>query len=43
VQVDRWILFCCVVVTLNNVGNSLGISLSCIFETLEMALQGIKA
>ena len=36
---SKWVLFCMLFVTLNNVGNALGISLSCLFETLEVALQ----
>lgn len=33
-------MFCLLFVVLNNVGNSLGISLSCLFESLEVSLQG---
>jgi len=38
--VEKWVLFSILFVVLNNVGNSLGISLSCLFESLEVALQG---
>jgi len=42
-EVAKWIAFCVTFVVLNNLGNSLGISLSCIFETLEVALQVSQA
>jgi len=42
-EVAKWIAFCVTFVVLNNLGNSLGISLSCVFETLEVALQVSQA